>query len=269
MKLRTQALRLTILLIVAFILLRIYEWRSLYVPSRRMMDSPSDYGMVFEEACIRTSDGKNLYGWWFPREGARVSIIVMHGNAGNISGRIWMAGNLLDLGANVLLFDYRGYGRSKGFPTEKGTYRDALAAYDWVREKTAASTDHKIVVYGRSLGGAIAIYAATERPVDGLIVESTFTSVPDMASHIYPFLPLRYMCAYRYASIARAPALRMPKLVAHSRTDEMIPFEMGQQLFEAMPEPKTFIEITGDHNNSGWPATPAYWDAISAFIDHI
>jgi hypothetical protein len=258
-----------ILLLAAWLFLRWFEWKNLYYPAREIRITPEDLRLAYEEIEFLTEDGHTLHGWWFPCKHARGTILVCHGNAGNIGDRVWMAGDLLRLGVNVFLFDYRGYGRSRGIATEKGLYRDARAAYEVVRARYNDMDDPPVIVYGRSLGAAVAVQLAADKPVRGLIAESTFTSVVDMAGHLYPVLPVGLLCHDRYDSIRKVDRLKMPKIFAHSRGDTLIPYAMGRALYEKAAPPKRFYELTGDHNDSGWMQSSGYWRGLEQFVHEV
>jgi fermentation-respiration switch protein FrsA (DUF1100 family) len=174
-------------------------------------------------------------------------MLVCHGNAGNISHRLDTCIALLATGVNVFVFDYRGYGRSEGRPSEEGTYRDAQAAYQWLRQKGFPGTN--IVAFGESLGGGVATELAVREPVGGLVLQSTFTSIPDMGAELFPWLPVRWLGTIRYDTHSKLPRLKVPVLVMHSPADELVGFHHGQRNFAAANEPKLFWELRGDHNN--------------------
>ena len=255
-----------ILLILGY--LRIFEWRNLYHPARMIESVPSDIGLEYEDIYFVAEDDCKLHGWWIPHEKARGTVIICHGNAGNIGGRIWMASDLHRLSLNVFLFDYRGYGKSSGLASEKGLYRDARAAYEVVRVHYNDAEEPPVLIYGRSLGGAVAIELALNRPVKGLIIESTFTSSVAMGEKLYPNLPIRWFCHDRYDSLSKIDSISVPLLAAHSKDDHLIPYEMGKALFEKSASPtKIFCELNGGHNDSGWTLKGPYWLQMEAFVD--
>jgi len=245
---------------------RYFEWKNLYHPLRHLQMTPADAGLEFEDVFFVTEDDRRLHGWWFPCPDARGTIIICHGNAGNIGGRVWMAADLLRLRVNVFLFDYRGFGFSRGIPTENGLYRDAHAAYEVVRARYDDAEDIPVVILGRSLGGAVAAQLALDKPLKGLILESTFTSTHRIGRELYPWLPINFLCPDRFATIFKVGLANSPVLISHSRDDSLIPFRMGQELFEAATEPKIFCELSGDHNDSGWNETSEYWTRMEQFI---
>ncbi len=208
-----------------------------------------ELGRPFEDVSFRAADGAELNGWFYPAstnsERGGVAIVFCHGNAGNISHRLDASKAMLSTGVAVFLFDYRGYGRSQGKPSEEGTYLDAEAAYDWV----AAKGFKRIVVYGESLGGAVACELALRRPAAALVLQSTFTSIPDIGAKLFPWLPVRRIATIRYDTVAKLPTVTVPVLVMHSRTDRLIPYSHAERNFAAAREPKFFCDLDGEHNN--------------------
>lgn len=237
-------------------------------PGRALEATPADRGLEFEPLSIPTGDGETLDGWFIPAGEARGTLLFFHGNAGNISHRLDSVGLFHRLGLNVLIFDYRGYGRSSGKPSEAGLYRDAEAAWRYLTGERATPAD-EIVLFGRSLGGAVAVWLAGRVRPAGLIVESSFTSVPDMGAEIYPWLPVRLLARNRFDSRARIGGVRVPVLIIHSRQDEIIPFRHGRRLFEAAAEPKQFLEIAGGHNDGFYVSGEKYREGISEFLDGV
>ena len=258
--------RVAVVLVLLVLAVRWFEWRSLFAPSRTLVDTPAREGLAFEEVWFVAEDARALHGWWIPHPEARGTILYCHGNASNIGNRIGLARDLHRLRVNVFLFDYRGYGRSKGWPTEQGTYRDARAAYEVVRARYADAEQPPVIVYGASLGGAIATQLALDKPVRGLILEGAFTSTVDVGRHLYPLLPVRLVVRHRYDALSRIPRITAPKLLAHSRDDQLIPFQLGERLYEAAAEPRQFFALQGPHDEAGWNNTPAYWPVLEQFV---
>ncbi|MDH3639287.1 MAG: alpha/beta hydrolase, partial [Gammaproteobacteria bacterium] len=188
-----------------------------------------------------------LHGWFSPATGAHHTVLFLHGNGGNISHRLDSLRIFNQLGLNTLIIDYRGYGLSTGSPSEAGTYSDARAAWRYLLTGRGIKPE-QIIIFGRSLGGAVAVWLAVNAPARALIVESGFTSIPELAAHHYPLLPTRWLSRYSYNSVERLMEIRIPKLVVHSRNDEIVPFGQGRRLFAAARDPKQFLEISGDHN---------------------
>ena len=242
------------LLLLAFLymLLRWFEHRQVYFPSRSAEWSPDLSGWRFEDLALRTADGIRLHGWFIPPEpepapSSRV-VLFLHGNAGNITHREPAFHLLRGMGLAVLALDYRGYGRSEGRPGETGTYLDAEAAYHWLRQKGYAPAE--ILVLGESLGGGVATELAMRQPVGGLILLSTFTSIPDVGAELFPWLPVRWLSTIQYDTRAKLPRLHAPVLILHSRTDTLIRFHHAQDNFAAANEPKLLCELADDHNDT-------------------
>jgi len=191
--------------------------------------------------------------------------LLCHGNAGTMRDRLAKLVKFRKAGASVLLFDYRGYGRSKGVPTEAGTYRDAEVFYRWLIDVKKAPPS-RIVFYGESLGNGVSIEMALRHKPLGLIVDSAFTSTVDMGRLVLPWLPVDWIVKYRYDNLAKIPKISCPVLVMHSRQDDVIPFAMGQALFAAAPQPKTFLEMKGSHNDGFMDTGPAYDEAVERFL---
>jgi len=192
-------------------------------------------------------------------------ILFCHGNAGNISHRLESIQVFHRLGLSTFIFDFRGYGQSEGRPTEQGTYLDAEAAWHYlVRERQMSPTE--IIIFGRSLGGSIAAWLAQDHTPKALIIESTFTSVRDIAAELYPYLPVRWLCRFNYNAMDYLHQLNCPVLIVHSRDDEMISFSHGRRLFETANEPKEFLEIMGTHNEGFMTSAKRYEDGLDSFI---
>ncbi len=238
----------------------------LYVPDRQLATDPGAARLAFEDVELVAADGVRLHGWWVPAEGAsRGALVFCHGNAGNISDRIGSIGAFHGLGLDVLIFDYRGYGRSAGSPTEEGTYLDAQAAWDYLVEEKSVPPE-RIVVFGRSLGGAVAAHLAKERGPRALILEATFASIPDVGAAHYPWLPVRLLASFDYATAEYVKEIKCPVLVIHSPEDATVPYALGKQVFEAAPEPKEFLKIRGSHNNGWAESGEDYLGGLDAFI---
>jgi fermentation-respiration switch protein FrsA (DUF1100 family) len=263
--------RVAALLVGISAVMLLLERRLIYFPQRAHDMSPRDLGLAFEDLTLATEDGVRIHAWYLPAPGeARLTILFAHGNAGNIGHRLDRALLLqTKLGANVLLFDYRGYGRSEGSPDEEGTYRDARAAHRWLLETKRAPAD-SLVLFGESLGSAVALDLAVSRPCRALVLESPFASVPAMARAVYPFLPLWPFVRTRYDNEAKAPSLRVPLLVLHGDRDEVVPFAQGRRVFDAAPTPKRFFAIPGaGHNDTYVVGGEAYWDAVRGFLESL
>ncbi|MCU7923163.1 MAG: alpha/beta hydrolase, partial [Candidatus Thiodiazotropha sp. (ex Dulcina madagascariensis)] len=200
------------------------------LPTRRIVATPEQFGLEFESVTLVTEDRVKLAGWFLPRKEPRATLLFFHGNAGNISHRLESLELFHRLGLAVLIIDYRGYGDSEGRPSEAGIYRDAEAAWRYLTV-TRKIPGEAILLFGRSFGGAVAAYLASRYPSMGLVLESTYTSVPDMAAELYPWLPARWLAKYRYNTRERLAGIHTPVMVVHSRKDEIIPYSHGRELF--------------------------------------
>jgi uncharacterized protein len=228
----------------------VFQSRLVFYPQigREIMTTPQAYGLPYEEVEIATEDGERLASWWVPATDARGTVLIFHGNAGNISHRVDYLLMFNRLGYSVLIFDYRGYGTSTGSPSEQGTYRDAAAAWRHLVEQRGVRAGD-VVLFGESLGGAVASWLAARRPARALILASSFTSATDLGAQVYWFLPVRMLSRIRYDNMANLKEVRAPVLIAHSREDDIVPFSHGQKLFAAANEPKAFLELRGGHND--------------------
>ena len=258
------ALYLLLLLLLYFTQSRLLYYPNL--PSRQLSVFPDSWGMAFESVEIVTGDGVTLHGWFIPAKSSRATLLFFHGNAGNISHRLDSLRLFHELQLSVFIFDYRGYGLSGGTPSEQGTYLDAEAAWRYLT-KDRAIPAQRIILFGRSLGGAIAAWLAGRSDAMGLIVESAFTSVPDLASAIYPFFPVRWLSRFRYDTLHALQSVKMPLLVIHSRDDEIIPLSHGRKLYAQASPPKRFLEIEGGHNDGFLRSGKRYVYGLNAFIE--
>lgn len=239
--------------------------RLLYFPGPPPPPPPTVPGCECEAVTLRTDDGETLGAWFLKVADPLGAVIFSHGNAGNIAGRLRAARALAEMGFSVLLYDYRGYGASSGSPSEEGTYLDAEAAHGWLVEQ-GGFVPSEIIAYGRSLGGGVAAELSIRRPVAGVFLESTFTSVPDMAERIYPWIPLRWFPCIEYDNLAKVAQIQAPLAVAHSPEDELIPIQMGAALFEAAGSTAEWIEGTGGHNSPGVVTNPATRERVERFL---
>lgn len=241
------------------------QGRLVYQPSRRIGMAPGDVGLPHDEVTLRTSDGIKLSAWYIPAERPRAVVLFCHGNAGNISHRLDSIRIFHELGLSVMIFDYRGYGRSEGSPSEEGTYLDAEAAWGYLAHEKGVRPE-AIVIFGRSLGGAIAAHVALNHEAAALIIESAFTSVPDLGADLFPYLPVRFISRFRYPTRVFVEQITIPKLFIHSSDDDVIPFRYGEQLFDRGVEPKEFLRIEGGHNDGFLVSGQRYRDGLDAFI---
>jgi len=260
----------TLILVSALLLL--FERRLIYFPTRDPEFSWQPPGLKVEECAFRTQDGLQLYGWWHPGRGdddpaRRPVLLWCHGNAGNISHRAENLSLLADHGIAVMIFDYRGYGKSEGTPSEDGLYLDASAAYEYLIDARRIEPA-RIICFGRSLGAAVALHLALEKKCAGLILESPFASMRAMARHRLPFPPAWLFMRSRFDNLDLIRRVTVPVFVVHGDRDELVPFEQGREVFDAAPEPKQFYVIHGaGHNDTYVVGGADYFRAVRAFCE--
>jgi len=248
-----------------------YQPRLLFfpnIPSREVEVSPAEVGLPYESVKLVTSDNVQLDGWFIPAPQARGVVLFCHGNAGNISHRLDSLLLFNKLGLSTLIFDYRGYGRSQSKPSEQGTYQDAEAAWQHLTRERGVPPP-RIILFGRSLGAAVTAHLAAIHTPGALILESCFTSVPDIAADLYPFLPVRLLSRLDYNAMEKLENVPCPVLIVHSRNDEIIPYKHGRALYAAAKEPKRFLKLRGGHNDGFLITGKAYRDGLDSFLSEI
>ena len=243
------------------------EEKLIFHPNPRLHQTPLDAGLAFDDVFFITRDGIRLNGWFVPYRGATTTLLWFHGNAGNISHRLENIKLLHDkVNLNIFIFDYRGYGRSGGRVSEEGTYLDGEAAIEYLRKQHAVDAK-KLILFGRSLGAAVAAEMATRINSLALILESPFASVREMAREIFPLLPIGPLLKTRYDIVEKIRRIKSPLLVLHGDGDEVVPFNQGKKVFDAAPQPKTFYRIAGaGHNDTYLVGGDPYFQALR---DHI
>lgn len=241
----------------------------IFFPSRKLACTPFHLGLPFQECFFTTADGLRLHGWYIPAGAAAPVLLWCHGNAGNISHRVENIALLHQVGLGVWIFDYRGYGLSQGRPSEAGVYLDAQAAYQCLCQSfgiPAAS----VIIFGRSLGCAVAAELATRVSARALILESAFTNLGDMARYHYAWLPGKSLWAQKFDLTQKLPRLTLPKLFIHGEQDTIVPYWMGKQLYELALPPKEFHAIPGaGHNDTYQIGGPAYLARLTSFTQSI
>lgn len=262
----SQLLSLIIILALFVTYLRYIERRSLFYPAKEIEYLPKDLGLVSEDIFFKTPDNLKLNGWFISAKDARYTILFCHGNAGNISHRLEKLKFFQELGNNVFIFDYRGYGRSQGSPFEKGLYHDVQGAYDYLLSKKISP--ERIIGYGESIGGAVIIDLASQKRLGGLIIEGTVSNAKDMVRIIYPFLPY-WVLSSRWDSLNKIKSITIPKLIIHSINDEIVPYKLGRKLFESAPEAKEFLKIQGGHNSCFFESEQILREKIADFLKRL
>ncbi len=258
----------TVLLVCALLLL--FEHRFIFYPTRKPLVSWQPPGLDVEECTFSTRDGVRLHGWWHSgaaTDGAVAGPVLLwcHGNAGNITHRADNAQMLADRGLAFFLFDYRGYGKSEGTPSEYGLYLDGEAAYDYLTQERGVEP-HRIVCFGRSLGAAVALHVALRRKTAGLVMEGAFDSVPAMALRMMPMLPVGYFLRTQFDNLAKVGRLEVPLLMIHGRQDKTVPIEHARKVYDAAPEPKQLYVIEGaDHNDTYIVGGEPYFETLRRF----
>ena len=256
-----------IAIIFVFVYFRYIERRSLYVPMKDIEFIPSEVGLSYEDIYLDTDDGVRLNAWLIPAKDSRFTLLFFHGNAGNISHRIEKSLVLNKLGLDVFIVDYRGYGRSSGRPSERGLYKDAQSVYNYLVSEKNVSPE-RIILYGESLGGAVAIDLASKSNIKALITECAFSSTYDVAKTIYPFLP-RIFISSKFDSTSKIENIHVPKLIIHSQNDEIIPFGQSVKLLEASSEPKRHLVLKGSHNTCFLDSKELYVSGIRRFLEDL
>jgi len=238
--------------------------RLLYFPGPPPDGTPAGLGASWRDVTLVTEDGERLGAWWIEAPDARGAVLVSHGNAGSIENRLSLARTFLSMGCSVLLYDYRGYGTSTGSPDEHGTYRDGRAAYAWLRNEGWEA--RRILFYGESLGGGVALQLATELPAAGIVIESTFTSIPDLGAEVYRWLPVRWLARDRYDNLSKIGRLDGPVLIVHSPEDDLVPFSHAERLQKAAPRGTRLLATYGGHNDGGFAGRSELVLGVERFV---
>jgi fermentation-respiration switch protein FrsA (DUF1100 family) len=237
----------------------------IYFPEKDILQTPQNINLGYSEVNFPAKDGVNISGWHIPANPERGVLLLCHGNAGNISHVTEHIRIFHEMGLSVLAFDYRGYGKSTGKPSEEGTYLDAEAAWDYLIRQ--GNSPERIIVYGQSLGGAVAAETAVRKNPVALIIESSFTSMPDLGAELYPWLPVKLLLKYQYSTATKIGTIKSPKLIIHSPDDEIVPFQQGRMLYEKASQPRDFLEIRGGHNDGFLLSGAIYKDGLMKFFE--
>ena len=262
-------IKCALILVGLFLFLRWFELKQVYHPSPDWLTDQPVPGRTAENVWLTTADGIRIHALFYPAPAtskrAQVAWCYFHGNGGNLSMRPLILEALASLDVNFLSIDYRGYGQSGGKPGERGTYLDAEAAYDWLIRRGFAPA--RIIAHGESLGGGVASYLAEAHPVGGLVIQSSYTSLPDIGAERFPWLPVRWVGAIQYPTRQRLSNIRVPVMIMHSPHDLLMPFHHGEDNFAAAHEPKTFWRLNTGHNDFVVNDGPNYRAGLNEFLD--
>ncbi len=260
-------LYIAIFLGLVFLTVKRIEHTHIFFPSKELELAPQDLNFSFKEANVSVKEKVILHGWFFPLEGAKDTLLFLHGNAGNISHRLEKIAILRKTGTNIFIIDYRGYGKSSGKPSEKGLYADALAAYRYLTEELFIAP-RNIILYGESLGAAVAVNLAAQTEVKALILEGSFSSARDIGKKLYPYLPMCF-ASDLFNSLEKIRKIKAPKLFFHSPDDEIVPFALGRKLYAAASGPKQFKALKGGHNWAFADSSGVYLQEIIKFLESL
>jgi len=269
--LTTLAICLIIFVVLVTVSVRLMENSFIYFPSKYPTGrwDAGFYGLHVEDVYLSTSDGVRIHGWFVPTKGATHTVLLFHGNGGNLTDRIEKLALLRSLKLNVFAIDYRGYGRSEGRPGEAGLYADADVAYDYLRRELGIEPE-SIVLYGESLGGAVAVDLASREPVGAVILESTFTTAKDMARKALPFLPPELFLRSKLDSAGKIAVIDAPLLIIHGARDTTVPIEHARRLYETAVQPKALVEIPGAaHNDMLFVAQKLCMRSLKEFLEQL
>lgn len=252
---------------IAVMFIAQFQEHLVYFPSKEITHTPADIGLAYNTVRFKNREGLFLNGWFIPHSKSDTVVLYCYGNGGNISHRLMPIDLLHAMGLSVFIFDYRGYGESEGKADEEGTYQDAQAA--WEQLISMGYKPHNIILYGQSLGGAVAAYIASVREPKALILEGAFTDITALVKEHYFFLPVGLISRYRYDTASYLQKTHTPVLIIHSEQDEVVPYWHGQKLFLTAHEPKTMLTIQGGHNTALLESQESYMQGVSAFLKEL
>ncbi len=258
-----------IIIVSSLLLLNVWMYfqqpHMIFYPVRELYQTPADWGLGYEDVTLNTADNVQLHGWYIPYQQSKQVLLFFHGNAGNIAYRRDSIEVFHRLGLNVFIIDYRGYGKSGGKPSEQGLYQDASAAWRYLTDEKGFS-GNQILIFGRSLGGAVAARLASGVQARGLILESTFSSARDFAKTVFPILSRLVLTRYDFHTTENIQRVNYPVLVLHSPDDEIMPFRLGEKVYQSAHQPKRFVRLQGDHNNGFLQSQPGYEQELAGWL---
>lgn len=264
MNLLVLFLALAAIFLFVFLFLKRLEKKSIFFPVKNVEIAPDYFNLPFEDIYLEASDQTKLNAWFIPGSKAELTLLFFHGNGGNISHRLHKISQLHNLGPNIFLLDYRGYGRSQKEPSVAGVYKDAQAALDFLVSGKKINP-LRIIAYGESLGSALAVKLLADNKLGGLILEGAFSSGRDMAKVIFPCLP-SWLIPDVFNNLKKIPQARGPKLFIHSKADEIVPIRLAKRLYQEASQPKEFIQIVGGHTTSYVDSSSEYLNAVGSFL---
>ncbi|MDZ7737039.1 MAG: alpha/beta hydrolase [Gammaproteobacteria bacterium] len=250
------------------ILLYITQDQLIFYPAKHLSSTPDNIGLLYEDISLSTPDRMRLHGWYIPAENPRGVLLFLHGNAGNISHRLASLEIFNHLGLSTLIIDYRGYGNSTGSPSEQGTYTDAETAWEYLVTERGHEPG-EVILFGRSLGAAVATWLATQAMPAGIILESAFTSLKALAKEYYPYMPVGLLLRSRYSTEEYLVAANVPSLIIHSEEDEIIPYKHAESLLATAGRNSELHTIRGGHNEGFLLSEDSYIQAIRQFTDKV
>ena len=258
-----------IIIVLSLLALNVFMyWQQalmIFYPMPVIHQTPADWGLEYEDVTINTDDKLQLNAWYIPHKKSQQVLLFFHGNAGNISHRRDSIEIFHRLGFNVFIIDYRGYGKSQGNPDEQGLYLDASAAWHYLTDKKGFAAN-QIIIFGRSLGGAVAAQLASEVKARGLILESTFSSSKDFARAVFPLFSRLLFMRYDFDTAEKIKHVKNPVLVLHSPNDEIMPYHLGEKVYQSAHQPKHFVKMKGDHNYGFVLSQPSYEQEIAGWL---
>jgi fermentation-respiration switch protein FrsA (DUF1100 family) len=259
----------TVIYLVLVFIIYLFQSHLVYFPDKHIIYNPKAMlNLEYDDIYFETGDRVKLNGWYIPAKDEHGVILFCHGNAGNISHRLESINIFNQLNMSVFIFDYRGYGMSEGKPGEKGIYLDAEAAWNYLCDFREIRPE-KLIIFGRSLGAAIAAWLAKEKSPAAVILESSFTSIPELGTKIYPFLPVRLISRFHYSTAKHVQDIHCKKLFIHSKEDEIIPFSLGEKNYLQAAKPKQFLMIYGSHNDGFMQSFQIYTEKLKSFFDEV